>query len=168
MVEEPLLAAEGDHFDEVLGRDRVLLTARLARIDVGPEAHVRDQAGPPPRDLAHELRQDALGERIRLDLVRLDQCPEAWLVSDVAANRAPHQARQAQLREATLGKVPDADHPDRGQVARPARLGEDGRQLVDEPLRERMPGSGAADEQGAAVGHEPDRLTDVDHLAHGM
>ena len=168
VVEQPFLAAERDHFDEVLGRHGVLLAARLARIDVGPEAYVRDQAGPSRGDLAHELRQDALGERVRLDLVRLDQCPEAWLVSDIAADRAPHEARQPELRKATVGEIPDADHADRGQVARPASFAEEGRQLVDEPLRERMPSARAADEQGAAVGHEPDRLSDVDHLAQGM
>ena len=50
---------------------------------------------------------------------------------------------------------------------RPSR-GEDRRQLVDEALRQRVPGARAADHHGAAVADEPDRLADVDDLGHGM
>ena len=168
VVEQPLAAAERDDLDEVLGRARVLLAAGLARIDVRPQADVRDEPRPSRGDLAHELRQHALRERVRLDLVRLDERAEARLVADVAADRAPHEPGQAELREAAVGEVADAHHADRGQVARPALLAEDRRQLVDEALRQRVPGARAADQQRAAVAHEPDRLADADDLAHGM
>ena len=147
---------------------RVLLAAGLARVDVRAQPDVRDEPRPSGGDLAHELREDALRERVRLDLVRLDERAEARLVADVAADRPPHQPGQAELREAAVGEVADADDADRGQVARPALLGVDRGQLVDEPLRQRVAGPGAADQHRAAVADEPDRLADVDDLAHGM
>ena len=133
-----------------------------------PRPDLGDEPRPAGRDLAHELRQHALRERVRLDLVRLDERAEARLVADVAADRPPHEPGQAELREAAVGEVADADDADRGQVARPALLAEDRRQLVDEALRHGVPGARAADQQRAAVADEPDRLADVDHLAHGM
>ena len=78
------------------------------------------------------------------------------------------QPGQAELGEAAVGEVADADDADRRQVARPALLREHRRQLVDEPLRQRVPGAGAADHDRAAVANEPDRLADADDLAHGM
>ena len=65
----------------------------------------------------------------------LDERAEARLVADVAADRPPLEAGQAELREAAVGEVADADDADRRQVARPARLRVDRRQLVDEALR---------------------------------
>ena len=119
---------------------------------------------PAGRDLAHQLRQDALRERVRLDLVRLDQRAEARLVADVAADRPAHQPGQPELREAAVGEVADADDPDRGQVARPALVREDRGELVDEPLRQRVAGARAADDDRRAVADQPDRLADVDDL----
>ena len=101
-------------------------------------------------------------------LVRLDERAEPRLVADVAADRPAHEAGQAELREAAVGEVADADDPDRGQVARPALLGEDRRQLVDEPLGQGVTGPRAADHERAAVADQPDRLADVDDRGHGM
>ena len=133
-----------------------------------PRPDLRDEPGPPGGDLAHQLREHALGERVRLELVGLDQGPEPRLVADVAADRPPHQPGQPELREAAVGEVADADDPHRGQVARPPLGGEDGRQLVDEPLRDRMPRARPADEQRAAVADQPDRLADLDDLGGGL
>ena len=124
--------------------------------------------GPAGGDLAHELREHALRERVRLDLVRLDERPEARLVADVAADRPAHQPGQPELREAAVGEVADAHDADRGQVARPALRREDRGELVDEPLRQGVAGARAADHERAAVADEPDRLADADDLAHGM
>ena len=116
--EQPLPAAQRDDLDEVLGRPGVLLAAGLARIDVRAQPDLGDEPRPAGRDLAHELRQDALRERVRLDLVRLDERAEPRLVADVAADRPPLQPGQAELREAAVGEVADADDADRRQVAR--------------------------------------------------
>ena len=78
------------------------------------------------------------------------------------------QAGQAELREAAVGEVADADDPDRGQVARSALRGVDRRQLVDEPLGQGVTGPRAADHERAAVADQPDRLPDVDDRGHGM
>ena len=126
---------------------RVLLAAGLARIDVRAQADLRHEPGPPGGDLAHQLRQHALRERVRLDLVRLDERAEPRLVADVAADRPAHAGPgSAELREAAVGEVADARRPapSSGRAAGP-RLGEDRGQLVDEPLRQRVAGARAAD-----------------------
>ncbi len=168
VIEQPFPPTQADDLDEVLGRPRVLLAPGQPWIDIRAKADQRDQPGPPGGDLAHELREDALRERVRLDLVRLDPPPEPRLVADVAADRPPHEPGQAELREAAIGEVADADDADRGQVAGMAMLGVDRRQLVDEPLGQRMAGARAADHHGAAVADEPDRLSDVEDGGHGM
>ena len=93
--------------------------------------------------------EHALRERVRLELVRLDERAEARLVADVAADRPPHEPGQAELREAAIGEVADADDADRRQVARPALRREHRGELVDEPLRQGVPGAGAADDDRA-------------------
>ena len=128
--------AQRDDLDQVLGRAGVLLAAGLARVDVRAEADVRDEPRPAGRDLAHQLAEHALGERVRLELVRLDERAQARLVADVAADRPAHQPGQAELAEPAVGEVADADDADRGEVARPALGLEDRGQLVDEPLRD--------------------------------
>ena len=166
--EQPLAAAQGDDLDEVLGRAGVLLAAGLARVDVRAQPDLGDDARPPGGDLAHELREHALRERVRLDLVRLDQRPEPRLVADVAADRPAHQPGQAELREAAVGEVADADDPDRGQVARPARLRVDRGELVDEALRQRVAGARAADDDRAPSRTSPTASRTSMTLRHGM
>ena len=58
-----------------------------------PEADVRDEPRPAGGDLAHQLAEHALRERVRLELVRLDERAEARLVADVAADRPLHRGR---------------------------------------------------------------------------
>ena len=97
-----------------------------------------------------------------------DQRAEARLVADVAADRAAHQARQSELREAAVGEVADPHDPDRGQVARATLLGVHGGQLVDEPLRQGVPGTGAADHDRRAVAHLPDGVSNPDDLGPAL
>ena len=129
-----------------------------------PRPDLGHEPRPPGGDLAGQLREDALRERVRLDLVGLDQRPEPRLVADVAADRPAHQPGQPELREAAVGEVADADDAHGGQVARPALGGEDGRELVDEALRDGVARARPADEQRAAVADQPDRLADLDDL----
>jgi hypothetical protein len=145
-----------------------LPAAGLARVHVRAEPDLRHQPRPSCGDLAGQLRQHALGERVRLDLVCLHQRAEARLVADVAADGAAHQAGQAQLREAAVREVADPHHAHRGQVTRPALGREHRRQLVDEALRHGVAGPRAADQQRVAVADQPHRLANVDHLRHGM
>ena len=147
---------------------RVLLAAGLARVDVRAQPDLRDEARPTGRDLAHELGEHALRERIRLDLVRLDERPETRLVADVAADRPALEPGQPELREPAVGEVADADDADRGQVARPALRREHRGELVDEPLRNGVARARAADDDRRAVAHEADRVAHVEDLRHGM
>ena len=162
--QQPFAVADRDDLDEVVGRPGVLLAAGLARVDVGAQPDLGQEARPAGRDLAHELRQDALRERVGLDLVGLDQRAEARLVADVAADRPAHEPGQAELREAAVGEVADADDAHRREVARPALAREHRRELVDEPLRQGVARARAADDDGRAVAHEPDGVADVDDL----
>jgi acyl CoA:acetate/3-ketoacid CoA transferase alpha subunit len=166
--QQPLATAQGDDLDQVLGRPGVLFAAGLARVDVRAEADLRDHPRASRGDLAHELGEHALREGIRLDLVGLDQRPEARLVADVAADGPALEPGQAELREPAVGEVPDAHDADRGQVTGPALGREDRGELVDEALRQRVARPRSADHDRAAVADQADRLADVDHLAHGM
>ena len=169
MEQQPLAAAQRDDLDEILGRPGVLLAAGLARIDVRAEPDLGDDPRPAGSDLAHELREHALRERVRLELVRLDERPETRLVADVAADRPALESGQPELREPAIGEVADANDPDRRQVARMAGLGVHRGELVDEALRQGVPRSRAADDDGRAVADEPDRVAHVDDLGgHGM
>jgi hypothetical protein len=134
--------------------------------DVRAEPDVRDEPGPPGGDLAHQLAEHALGERVGLDLVLLDQRAQARLVADVAADRPPLEAGQPELAEATLGEVADADDAHCGQVARPALRRVDVGQLVDEALRQGVASARATDQQRAAVLDESDCFADADELGH--
>jgi hypothetical protein len=166
--QQPLAAAQSHDLDQVLGRARVLLAAGLARIHVRAQADLGHDARPPGRDLAHELREHALREGVRLQFAGLDQSPQARLVADVAADGPAHEPGQAQLAEATVGEVADADHPDRGQVTGRAGLRVDRGQLVDEALGQGVTGARAADDDRAAVADQGDRRANVDDLGHGM
>ena len=115
--EEPLLAGELDHLHEILGR-RPLLAPGLPGIDIGVEAHCRDQSRPTGRDLPTQLGEDTLGKRIGLDKALFDELTKTRLVSDVRSDGPPHETRQGQLGESAVGEVTDADHPHRGQVLR--------------------------------------------------
>src|SRR5439155_23697380 len=126
-------------------------------------------------DAGHELRQDALRDGVRLELVRLDECPEPRRVADVAADRSLHEPRQAELREAAIGEIADADDADRRQVARSTLRCVHGRELVDEALRQRVARARTPDDDRRPVADESDRVPDLDDLAalpaaarHGM
>ena len=152
MVEEPLAPTQRHHLDQVLGRARVLLAARVARVDEGVEPDVGDESGPPAGDLAAQQRQNSLREGIRLDLVGLDEGAERGFISDVRADRPPHQARQSELGETPLAKVADAYDANRREVPRMALLAVDVGQRVDEQLGHGVAGPGPANDQGGAIG----------------
>ena len=139
--QQPLAAAQCDDLDEVLGRPAFCLPPVWRGSTYVPEPDVRHEARATGGDLAHQLREDALRERVRLELVGLDHGAEPRLVADVAADRPLHEPRQPELREAAVGEVADADDAHGRQVARLALRREDRRELVDEPLRQRMPGA---------------------------
>lgn len=130
------------------------------------EPHPGDEARSPGGDLAAQLREHPLGERVSLDLAVGDHLGQRRLVAQVGPDGAAHQPGESELGEAALGEVPDADHPDRGEVPGPAHPAEDLGQGVDEPLRDGVPGARPPEEHGGSVGDQLDRLADVDQL-HG-
>ena len=168
VVEEPLTTPDRDDLHEVLGRPGILPAAGMARIDVRAEPDLGEHAWPSRGDLAHELGQDALRKGVRLDLVRFHQRPEPGFIADVAADRAAHEPGEAELREPAIREVADTHDADRRQVTGPALRCVDRGELVDEALRQRVTGTRAADHDREAVADEPDRLPDVEDLAHGM
>jgi hypothetical protein len=69
LVEQALLAAQGDQFDQVLGAAGVELAAAVARIDEGAHADARDMTGAICGDVAKQMGYDALGQIIGIDLI---------------------------------------------------------------------------------------------------
>ena len=95
LVEQELLAPERHELDEVLGRAPALAAAAVARVDEGVEPGLRQEARPSGRDLARQLRQRALRQRVALDLVRDGKVRDLRRVDEGAAD----DALQTGLRE---------------------------------------------------------------------
>ena len=94
-------------------------------------------------------------ERVRLYCPCGHQRGEPGFVADIRSDGAAHEARYGELRESALGEITDPDHPDGGEVPRPA-LGEvDGLQSIDEPLWNCVSRSRTADDHRCTVGNEP-------------
>ena len=99
-------------------------------------AHHVDHADP------HAVRRGAHARphpRRALGVIRRAQQPR--LVADVRTDRPAVQTGQSQLAEAAVREVAGAYDADRRQVARLARLLEVGLQLVNEALRQGVPGA---------------------------
>src|SRR4029079_4640034 len=73
LVEKVLLAVDLHQPHDVLGGQRVHTAAVLTRIDVGAEADARQRAWLAGADVAVHVRNDALGQVVRLDAVVDDQ-----------------------------------------------------------------------------------------------
>ena len=106
LEEQPFLAGEVDHLDEVRRRARALPRALLPRIDERVEAGLREQARAAGGHVAHELRQHALRQRVRLDLVLRRQAHQARRIDQRARDRALEQSfvREMASRPAPRGR----------------------------------------------------------------
>ena len=88
LEEQVLAAVDFEHADDVLGRPRVHPSAPVARIDIGSQSDRRQGAGLAGADVAIQVREDALGQVVSLDLVRDGQLFDPRYEPEVAADHA--------------------------------------------------------------------------------
>jgi len=167
MVEEPLPSAEFDDLDQVLGRLRIELPAAVPRVDVSPQADVRDDPRLPGGDGAEEVGDDSLGPVVRLDPVLDRELPQARAETPVAAHDALDEALVGEVVDAPALSVTLSGGVDDGEVARPL-LGDEPR-LDGRRQRLRVTGAdeAAAGDRGT-IRDAGDRLLSGHDLAgHG-
>ena len=84
LEQKPFFAGKIDHFHEIGGRAGTLPRALVPRVDERIEARLRDEARATGGHVAHQLRQRALRQRVRLDLVLRRQRHEPGRVHECA------------------------------------------------------------------------------------
>ena len=163
LVEQPLLAAEGDQLDQVLGGDLVDLAAFEAGIDEGSHADLGDGSGPAGGDVAVEMGDHPLRQVVGLDLVGERQPADLGDQPPVAADRPLQQTVMAEPVETPLATVALAGGEHQGQAAGRPGLHESPLQGQQQLLRRAV-----ADEtgvgEGIAVADNGDRLVRRDDL----
>ncbi len=162
-VEEELLAAEGDQLDDFLEGGGVHSTAFQARIDEGAEAHLGERSGLAGANVAVEVRDDALGQVIREDLVVLYEATDLGREPEVAADHAPQQALVGEPVEPFLLGIPLARCMHEREAARGARLKEALLERGQQLLRHSMPAVAGRCEHVAILEHR-DRVLDRNDL----
>jgi hypothetical protein len=86
LVEKIFLPVDGHDLDDVLHRQLVHLSALDPWIHERAKAYSRQRPGLACRDVAVEMRDNALGQVVCLDLVLLDQLADLGRKSEVAAD----------------------------------------------------------------------------------
>ena len=119
-IEKVLLVAERHQRDEILGRRGVDLAAAEARIDERAEPHPRQVSRLARRDVAEQVRDHALRQVVRLDLIADRERLQLRHEAPVAADHALHEARVAEVIEAAILAVALPGRVDERQVARTA------------------------------------------------
>src|SRR5262249_56044861 len=97
-----------------------LASALLPRVDEGVETRLGDESRTAGRHLAHQLRQHALRQRIRLDLVFRGESYEAGRVDKCARDGSLEQSFVREMRGAERRAIADADDADGRQTSRSA------------------------------------------------
>ncbi|CAA9359589.1 MAG: hypothetical protein AVDCRST_MAG90-2919 [uncultured Microvirga sp.] len=150
LVEEILLAPERDALDQVLGRALALPPAAVAGIDEGVQAGLGQEARPPGRHLAHELREGTLRQGVGLDLVRDREVRNLGRVHKGPGDAAPQKALGGEMLRPLGLAVPQ---PDRMQLRDAARrpLGQKASfERGEQRLGHGVPAAGAADQERVA------------------
>ncbi len=151
LEEEPFLAGEIDDLDEIRRRARALPRTLLAGIDERVESGLRQQTRSPGRHVAHELRQHALRQRVRFDLVRGGEARQPRRVDQRARDRSLDEALVRKMRRAERGAIADAHDAHRGQSARLAFGQESPLHRGEQGLGHRMAAARSAEEDRVAV-----------------
>ena len=134
LVEEPLLAVDLHHADDVLGGRRIDLATVQARIDEGAQADLGQEPRLARSDIAVQVRDAALRQVVGLDAVLDRQFAELGDQAPVAADRALQQTFLHQAVQATLLAIALPRGEDQRQVARLAAFlearGQRGQQFI--------------------------------------
>ena len=117
-VEQPLLAVDLHHPDEVFGGDGVDLAALEPRIDEGADADAGERAGLAGGDVAVEVRDHALRQVVGLDLALEREAADLRDQAPMAADHALEQAVVAERVEAAVLAVPLPGGEQQREVAR--------------------------------------------------
>ena len=125
-VEQPLLAIDLHELDDLGLRHRVDARAAVARIDVGVQAHLREQARLAGGAGPVELRDHALRQVVAQDPVLLRGLGDLRHAAEIGRDHAFQQALVVQAPGAEAFAVAGARRHDQGEVA--------GRAGVDEAL----------------------------------
>ena len=163
LVEQVLHGVEGDQLDAVVGRPLVDLPAAMPRVDEGPQPHPGQQAGLARGNVPEQLRDGALRQIVRLDLVLQGHLPQLGRQGPMATHGPLEQALVAQpVQPATL-PVPLGDGKHEREIAGGAGLQETllqrQRQLLGETLTHEP-----FDHDRVAVPYQPHRLGGRDDL----
>jgi hypothetical protein len=118
LVEQVLLAAELNEFDEVFAGAGALPSASVARIDESMQARLGEEAGATGCHLAHQLRQSPLRQRVALDLVGDGEVGNLRRVNVGAGDGALEQALMGKMVGAAFNGVAEAYGVERGDVPR--------------------------------------------------
>ena len=122
LVEQILLAAEGDQLDAVLGRPFVDLPAAMPRVHEGTQSHPGQQAGLAGGSVPEELRDDALRQVVRLDLVLHGHLPQLGRERPMTTQSPLEQTLVAQPVQPATVPVPLGDGKHEREVAGGAGL----------------------------------------------
>ena len=148
------------------------LAAAEARVDERADPDARQQPGLARRDVAEQMRDDALRQVVGLDLVGDGQCLQLGHQPPVAADHALDQSLVAEMVEAAILAVALAGGIDERQVARAAHAVRVLPRGLDIALFERdgdVLGEADADEaaggDGVAVANQRNRFARADDLA---
>ena len=117
-IEQVLLALEFDHPDQVILGAFVDLAAAVTRIDECSEPDPGDVTRPSRRDVAEQVRHDALREVVGLDLIGDRELLQLGNQSPVPPDHAAHQPVAAEMIEPAFLAVALARRIDQGKVAR--------------------------------------------------
>jgi hypothetical protein len=118
LVEQPLLAVDFHHPNQLLGGARVELAARQARIDEGAEADARQVPGLAGGDVAVQMRDHALRQVVGGDPVVHRERTHLRDQAPVAADDARQQALAAESVQAALAAIALAGGEEQGQAGR--------------------------------------------------
>ncbi len=166
LVEQDLLAAEGQELDQVVDRTRALPAAAVARVDEAVQTGGREQARAAGRHVAHQLRERALGQGVGLDPVGERERREARAIVEAAADHPPGEPGLGQKIEAGGLPVTERDDADQGQVARRPLGAKARRQRLDHRLRHGVAAARAAEQDRIAGAHQTGRHRRIDEGHH--
>jgi hypothetical protein len=126
------LAVDDHHPHQVLGRHGVDLAAAQPRVDEGPQADLRQQAGLARRDVAVQVRDAALRQVVGLDAVFQREQADLRDQAPMAADHALQEAIAAEPVQALLLAIALAGGKHQGQIARLPALEEPRRQRSEQ------------------------------------
>ena len=141
LIQQALLPLDVDDLDQILLGHIVELAAAVARVGKGLEADVGDRANVVRRDIAVHMRNNALRQVVRLDLVGQRQLSQTGRAVPVAANDALYHALVAVVVAAGAVAVALAGREEQRQIVRMAGLQKALFQRLGQGLR-----TGAGDE----------------------